>query len=275
MWRNAADLLYACGPAYPNPVRPHPPRASKEPTPSRRRTRSPPSSPLPSVAGDAVLVKGSLGSRMRLVVQALEAAATTRRPGVKCLVLFNLARGLADQFIHGEPVPLHHLSRSALACLTALFISFLLGPKCHPLVEARCKMAASRSAATARNAIIIEKKGTPTMGGVLILALPHHQHPALGRPAQRLSYGPSSCSPLVTARSASSTTTSSSPAATREGVSGRSKIDRPTRHGPRLRHSPHAAFTRGTMLSTGLTIPVFKEVRDPPSASPSRSSACS
>lgn len=66
----AADLLYACGPLM---------RHLFDRVPGERRGQHAPSSaalaPLVSAAvrpGDAVLVKGSLGSRMRVVVDALE-----------------------------------------------------------------------------------------------------------------------------------------------------------------------------------------------------------
>ena len=70
---SSADLLYACGPLM---------RHLYDSVPDRRRGAHAPDSaalaPLVAAAvrpGDAVLVKGSLGSRMRLVVAALE------RPG--------------------------------------------------------------------------------------------------------------------------------------------------------------------------------------------------
>lgn len=70
---SSADLLYACGPLM---------RHLYDGVPDRRRGAHAPNSaalaPLVAAAvrpGDAVLVKGSLGSRMRLVVAALE------RPG--------------------------------------------------------------------------------------------------------------------------------------------------------------------------------------------------
>jgi len=69
----AADLLFACGPMMLNLYCAIPEH--------RRGAHAPDSAALAPVvakavaAGDAVLVKGSLGSRMRLVVAALEAAA--------------------------------------------------------------------------------------------------------------------------------------------------------------------------------------------------------
>ena len=92
-------------PAHPVAVRPGAASASR-----RHAADAEALAPVVAAAvrpGDAVLVKGSLGSRMRAVVRALEDAGTSaRRP---CLVLFNIARGFAEQYALVEPVPLHHL----------------------------------------------------------------------------------------------------------------------------------------------------------------------
>ena len=82
-------------------------------------------------------------------------------------MLFNIAHGFAEQ------VPLANLFRyitfrSGAACLTALFISFLLGP-----VVIRWLRSVQRGGQPIRldgpARHLVEKKGTPTMGGVLIL----------------------------------------------------------------------------------------------------------
>jgi phospho-N-acetylmuramoyl-pentapeptide-transferase len=83
-------------------------------------------------------------------------------------MLFNLARPLADQFILFNLF--RYLTfRSGAACLTALMVSFLLGP---PLI--RWLKSVQRGGQPIRadgpERHLIEKKGTPTMGGVLILA---------------------------------------------------------------------------------------------------------
>ena len=78
-WRptsTAADLLFACGPLMQQPVRcgaRRDPRARTPPTPPRSLHRRRAVAP-----GDAVLIKGSLGSRMKLIVAAIETVAETR-----------------------------------------------------------------------------------------------------------------------------------------------------------------------------------------------------
>jgi phospho-N-acetylmuramoyl-pentapeptide-transferase len=82
-------------------------------------------------------------------------------------VLFDLARPVAGQFILFNLF--RYLTfRSAAACLTALVVSFLLGP-----VVIRWLRRVQRNGQPIRldgpERHLIEKKGTPTMGGVLIL----------------------------------------------------------------------------------------------------------
>ena len=96
-------------------------------------------------AGDAILIKGSLGSRMKLVVDALEPTREGR------LMLYNLARPWPNQFILFNL--LRYITfRSGAACLTALVVCFVARPAVDPLAEVACSAMASRSAATARNA---------------------------------------------------------------------------------------------------------------------------
>ncbi|GAC1347910.1 MAG: phospho-N-acetylmuramoyl-pentapeptide-transferase [Acetobacteraceae bacterium] len=82
-------------------------------------------------------------------------------------MLFNLARGFADQLILANLFR-YITFRSGAACLTALFLSFLLGP-----VVIRWLKSVQRGGQPIREdgpaRHLIEKKGTPTMGGVLIL----------------------------------------------------------------------------------------------------------
>ena len=83
-------------------------------------------------------------------------------------MLFNLARGFSDQFILANLF--RYLTfRSGAACLTALFLSLVLGP-----MVIRWLKSVQRGGQPIRldgpERHLIEKKGTPTMGGVLILA---------------------------------------------------------------------------------------------------------
>ena len=82
-------------------------------------------------------------------------------------MLYNLARPLADQFILFNLFR-YITFRSGAACLTALVVSFVLGP-----VLIRWLKRVQRSGQPIRldgpERHLIEKKGTPTMGGVLIL----------------------------------------------------------------------------------------------------------
>jgi phospho-N-acetylmuramoyl-pentapeptide-transferase len=82
-------------------------------------------------------------------------------------MLYDLARPFANQFILFNL--LRYITfRSGAACLTALVVSFILGP---PLIRwLKSKQTNGqpiRDDGPERH--LIEKKGTPTMGGVLIL----------------------------------------------------------------------------------------------------------
>jgi phospho-N-acetylmuramoyl-pentapeptide-transferase len=83
-------------------------------------------------------------------------------------MLYDLARPLANQYILFNL--LRYITfRSGAACLTALVVSFILGP---PLI--RWLKSLQRNGQPIREdgpeRHLIEKKGTPTMGGVLILS---------------------------------------------------------------------------------------------------------
>jgi len=82
-------------------------------------------------------------------------------------VLYNLARPYADQFIVANLFR-YITFRSGAACLTALFLSFVLGPMVIRWLRSVQRGGQPiREDGPARH--LIEKKGTPTMGGVLIL----------------------------------------------------------------------------------------------------------
>ena len=82
-------------------------------------------------------------------------------------MLYDLARPLASQFILFNLFR-YITFRSGAACLTALVVSFILGP---PLIRWLKSLQRNgqpiRSDGPERH--LIEKRGTPTMGGVLIL----------------------------------------------------------------------------------------------------------
>ncbi len=59
--------------------------------------------------------------------------------------------------------------RAGGGLLTALFIAFLMGTPTIDWLRARSRARASRSAPTVPQRHIVEKQGTPTMGGLLIL----------------------------------------------------------------------------------------------------------
>ena len=83
-------------------------------------------------------------------------------------MLYNLARPFADQFILANL--LRYLTfRSGAACMTALILSLLLGPSLIRLLK-----SVQRQGQPIRpdgpESHLLTKKGTPTMGGVLILS---------------------------------------------------------------------------------------------------------
>ena len=82
-------------------------------------------------------------------------------------MLFNLARGFADQFSLANLFR-YITFRSGAACLTALVLSLVLGPMVIRWLKSVQRGGQPiREDGPARH--LIEKKGTPTMGGVLIL----------------------------------------------------------------------------------------------------------
>ena len=82
-------------------------------------------------------------------------------------MLYNLARPLADQFILFNLFR-YITFRSGAACLTALVVCFFLGPRVIRWLRSLQRDGQPiRTDGPERH--LIEKKGTPTMGGVLIL----------------------------------------------------------------------------------------------------------
>jgi phospho-N-acetylmuramoyl-pentapeptide-transferase len=82
-------------------------------------------------------------------------------------MLYNVFRPLADQFILFNLFR-YITFRAGAACMTALIVSFLLGPTVIRWLKSVQKQGQPiRPDGPARH--VLEKKGTPTMGGLLIL----------------------------------------------------------------------------------------------------------
>ena len=134
-------------------------------------------------AGDIVAVKGSLGSRMGRIVQALAHALTgllrkCRGPHAEA------ARGFLAVFHAPQRLPLHHLPHGG-ATATALLFVFFFGPRIIDTL--RLKQGKGQPIRDDGPAIApLTKKGTPTMGGLMILSGPVRRHAALGQSAQPL-----------------------------------------------------------------------------------------
>ena len=102
-------------------------------------------------------------------------------------MLYNLARPFAEHFALFNLFR-YITFRSGAACLTALFLSLWLGPR----VIARLRQVQRggqpiRALGPERH--ILEKAGTPTMGGVLILMSLFVLDAAVGRPVEPLRLG--------------------------------------------------------------------------------------
>ena len=82
-------------------------------------------------------------------------------------MLYNMFRPLADQFILFNLFR-YITFRAGAACMTALIVSFVLGPAVIRWLKSVQKQGQPiRLDGPERH--LIEKKGTPTMGGLLIL----------------------------------------------------------------------------------------------------------
>ena len=156
----------------------------------RTRRRSKPTLLAAIRAGDAVMVKGSLGSRMGPIVKALEASvsrATRGSPSEGCEGLIDalLARRFLRQ-ISVLNVFRYITFRTGGAMITALLFVFLFGPG-SSICCASARARASRSASDGPQSHLITKRGTPTMGGLMIL---------FGRHWSRRCCGPISPTPM-------------------------------------------------------------------------------
>ncbi len=113
------------------------------------------------VRGATVLVKGSRFMRMERVVAALAGAA--QRGGHT--VLLWLTELLAKD-VRAFNVFQYLTLRAVLACMTALVISFVVGPR---MIAWLTRMKIGQSVRDDGPQTHLAKAGTPTMGGALIL----------------------------------------------------------------------------------------------------------
>ena len=102
-------------------------------------------------------------------------------------MLYILFRPLADQFILFNLFR-YITFRAGAACMTALVVAFILGPPVIRWLRSMQKQGQPiRLDGPERH--LMEKKGTPTMGGLLILGALIDLHAAVGRSPQRLRLG--------------------------------------------------------------------------------------
>ena len=127
-------------------------------------------------------------------------------------MFYNLLYPLADVF---SPFNLfRYLTfRSIGAFLTALVLSFLIGGVLIRWLRSKQQQGQPiRDDGPASH--LVTKKGTPTMGGLLILITLVDRHAAVGRPHATAMSGSCLASPWRSARSACGTISSRSPSAT-------------------------------------------------------------
>ena len=123
--------------------------------------------------GDAVMVKASAGSRMGPIVKALvrrhsatDGARTGASAGLICM--FYCLVDLSDTF-SALNVFRYITFRTGGAIVTALIFVFLFGPTI--IARLRLKQGKGQPIRHRRSAShLVTKKGTPTMGGLMILS---------------------------------------------------------------------------------------------------------
>ena len=163
---NAVDLVYCAGPLM---------KSLWDALPSERRGGYAENSAaleaevLKAItAGDAVMVKGSLGSRMGRIVKALQRRFRAGRTGAG-LTHALLARGFLRHALGPQRLPLpdgahrrRHVHGRACSCSCSVPGSSII---------CGCARArASRSARMGPESHLTTKRGTPTMGGLMILS---------------------------------------------------------------------------------------------------------
>ena len=180
------------------------------------------------------------------------------RENAECSI--NLLAPLADESIGVQPVPLPHLPHRRRDAVTALFIAFIFGPRMIRWLQARSSARASRSASDGPESHLLTKKGTPTMGGLLILISACGLHPALGRSQQRLCLGRAVRDHRLSARSASSTIILKLTKRNSQGPARPGQADRAGRHRRRRRAIAIVWLAPPNRSTTGLAMPFFKDL---------------
>ena len=183
------DLLFSCGPDMAALSAAVPAQMDALHTDQQRRTDRPADGD--GRAGDVVTVKGSLGSRMAPVVEALLAldagngngsAPAPQADGIGAGMLYNLLAPLADDF-QAFNLFRYLTFRTGGAMMTALFLSFLLRPRVINWLKSQ--QGAGQPIRDDGPESHLAKAGTPTMGGFLIL-LALCSHAVVGGSDQRL-----------------------------------------------------------------------------------------
>ncbi len=121
--------------------------------------------------GDVVMVKGSLGSRMGRVVKAIEETHRARQRAKRGLgrpMLYNLLFAARRPESRLFNLFRYLTFRTGGAVVTALLISFLIGPAVIRWLR-RNQGHGQPIRADGPESHLLTKKGTPTMGGFLIL----------------------------------------------------------------------------------------------------------
>ena len=135
------------------------------PRPPRTRATSAPVVAASAEPGDIVLVKGSAGSRMNIVVTALQRIGRWACSGGRA-VLYDLARPFADKYVIANLLR-YQTFRTGGAVMTALLVCFVFGPAIIRWLKSR--QGAGQPIRTDGPETHLKKQGTPTMGGVMIL----------------------------------------------------------------------------------------------------------
>ena len=140
--------------------------------------------------GDAVMVKGSKGVRLAGLVEKIrdEIPVKRARTGRGRIRACCISSGQLGDSLSAFNVFRYITFRTAGAVVTALFFVFLFGPGMITALRIRQGRGQPiREDGPASH--LLTKKGTPTMGGLMILVRRGDLDPALVEPHQRLCLG--------------------------------------------------------------------------------------